>query len=566
MSNEERANPFRSQNRANFPPLDEFFDSGISSPADDNSFANFSPEQSFCSRATTSTACHDFSMDMSIGGRAAMAEHRHHVQKYGIDGAAADRSGGDRSSSLSEEDDWDRLMDDSHSHVSLSSTAILGSRKLDEINSSRISRQTHSPEDSYCDDASSSFFDKSIVRTLMTPERVRTRSQEEMQKAMGVTLVRGRVHDSSDSLADDSVGCSTTNGSTCSGMERMFHAALRFNDDFDVQSSFMREDESFSAGRSGGKDKSSSVSFAADTSFATNDSRYGSKRNQRQGRFLENEFNEGLECEDLEFLSSSASPIHKRNKDDSYCGDSSFFGSPSSPSFARVNLELNEASSPPSSSFSTPKASPNRECQTTPLRSGRQVVETDMRATHFSFLGLSPIDSQTGVTTAERHSRSTSLPIQFDESTKKKLFSDEPEYSPLKLSITHESIEILPKKYLNKSSTTSTMKSEESYSSYSSSSPMTSEGATSIHRSRTFGSNSNFRLNSMGKDKSITKTVHKPKLSNGNICNNTSGDPENPQFFEENRRGVRLSRASKLKELGLERVCSMPDYRRSTNF
>ena len=85
-------------------------------------------------------------MDMSIGGQVAMAEHRHHVQKYGIDGApAADTSGGDRSSSLvSEEDDWDRLMDNRHLHGSLPSTAILGSRKLDNINSSHISCQTHS--------------------------------------------------------------------------------------------------------------------------------------------------------------------------------------------------------------------------------------------------------------------------------------------------------------------------------------------------------------------------------------------------------------------------------------
>ena len=86
---------------------------------------------------------------------------------------------------------------------------------------------------------------------------------------------------------------------------------------------------------------------------------------------------------------------------------------------------------------------------------------------------------------------------------------------------------------------------------------MTSEGAASIHCSRIFGSNSNFLLNSMGEDKSITNTVHKPMLLNDNIRNNTSGDPENPQFFEENRRGVRLSRASKLNELGLEKACSM---------
>ena len=115
MNNRKRTNPFRSQ-RINFPPLDEFFQQpsgGRSSPSDSNSLAH-SLDQSFCSRTTTSAPCYDFSMDMSIGGQAALTEHRHHVQKYGIDNAGGeqngllDSDGGDRNSSLSDGDDWDR--------------------------------------------------------------------------------------------------------------------------------------------------------------------------------------------------------------------------------------------------------------------------------------------------------------------------------------------------------------------------------------------------------------------------------------------------------------------------
>ena len=66
-------------------------------------------------------------------------------------------------------------------------------------------------------------------------------------------------------------GPHTLCSSTGSGFQNFFHVALHFNEDFDEQSSFAKEDVTFSANRLSGRDKSSYVSFAADASFATND-------------------------------------------------------------------------------------------------------------------------------------------------------------------------------------------------------------------------------------------------------------------------------------------------------
>eukprot|EP00569_Conticribra_weissflogii_P020559 CAMPEP_0171434054 /NCGR_PEP_ID=MMETSP0881-20121228/8928_1 /TAXON_ID=67004 /ORGANISM="Thalassiosira weissflogii, Strain CCMP1336" /LENGTH=587 /DNA_ID=CAMNT_0011954705 /DNA_START=278 /DNA_END=2041 /DNA_ORIENTATION=+ len=578
MNNRDRTNPFRSPNRVNFPPLDEFFESNTNSStaeataAEENSFTN-SPEQSFSSR---NSACwNDFSMDMSIGGRAAMAQHRHYVAKHGIDGAEAEEEGGsptdsvgmsgaEKSSSLSEGDDWDRFMDDSYSLVSFSSTAILAARKsVDEGNLSRIGRVlSESPEDSYADDASSSFFDKSTVRVLMTPEKIRTQAVPKPDAELGtndVTVQRGRDHAFSESLIDQSVDCDTNISSNCSGVEGMLHAALRFHDDFDLQSSFNPEDEpSFAAGKSSST-KNASVSFAADTSFVTHDNRYGSRRKQQQqqARILENEL-EGEKLPNGEFNFLFGSPIRKSNeKDGSFCGDSSFLASPIvSPAFSRVNSEISKVSSPSSPLVnSPPRRKPSPDRSVTPIRSGRRshAMKTH-HSTNLSFIGLSPIDTQMGGIPLERCSRSVSLPLEFDDNMKKKLFDDEPDHTTMHFAISHDCIEVLPKKMCGESGNDSTVKLEESYFSESSASQSRSEEHINpIRHSREFGTNSASRLNSMYNNPLL------PKRQAWGSMRQSAESPNRLNICEESRRGVRLSRASKLKELGLERACSLPE-------
>lgn len=504
-----------------------------------------------------------------------MAQHRHYVSKHGIDGSEAEEesgspavsvgmSGAEKSSSLSEGDDWDRFMDDSYSLVSFSSTAILAARKsVDEGNLSRIGRVlSESPEDSYADDASSSFFDKSVVRVLMTPEKIRTQAVPKPDAELGtndVTVQRGRDHVFSESLIDQSADCDTNISSNCSGVGGMLHAALRFHNDFDLQSSFNPEDESsFAAGKSSSA-KNASVSFAADTSFVTHDSRYGSRRKQQQqqARIMENEI-EGRKLPNGEFNFLFGSPIRKNNEiDGSFCGDSSFLVSPVvSPAFSRVHSEISKVSSPSSPLvMSPPRKQPSRDRSVTPIRSGRRSRALKTRhSTNLSFIGLSPIDTQIEGIPPERSSRSISLPLEFDDNMKKKLFHDEPDHTTMHFAISHDCVEVLPKKMCGGSGDDSTVKLEESYYSESSASQSRSEEDINPTRhSRKFGTNSASRLNSMHNNPLL------PKRQAWGSMRQPAESPNRLNIFEESRRGVRLSRASKLKELGLELACSLPD-------
>lgn len=517
-----------------------------------------------------------------------MAEHQYHVRKYGIDGASSpDQEGGTgiggRSSSLSSEgEDWDRLMDDTVSNVSFCSTAIVGSAKKSDycMNMSRTSQPSPSPDRSV--DVSSSFFDKSIIQSLLTPEKIRAKQSkdEDEENAIvgGVTLSRGRVHDSSDSL------CCSTNVSSCTGVEEMFHAALRFHDDL-LQSSFTREDDSIVVGRSD-KDKSSSVSFAADTSFATNDSRFMSRRKGHR-KVQENEHEEVTLG--LDFL--SASPIHNNNKDDSFAVDSSFFGSPISPAFSRVGEKSTILrGSPPSSTLTTPRGSPlssalttprssPRGRQTTPLRSGKQVTIGD-QTTFASLLGLTPEDQPRSSPPSETQSAVPSSP--FDACSKKNLFPSEieeeveidsskkilfhsltaVEATSIEYSITHDSIELIRNTPSRQDYVSRVLSEGSSYLNLSSSTASVEEVPVSQFRS--FGTNATFRLNQVSvtnnnsPEKLIPIVIRKTNALNGNAGASYDRNVEN-FMHEENRRGVRLSRVSKLKALGLERVCSLRD-------
>ncbi|KAL3789004.1 hypothetical protein HJC23_012709 [Cyclotella cryptica] len=490
--NSKRTNPFRSLEKNNFPPLDDFFDPPKSNSRPSSAGSNpLCPDDSFCSRSSISVPCRDFSMDMSIGGRAAMAEHQHRIRKHGLDDDASTYDPVRKMSpSLSGSDDWGRIMDDTCSILSFSSSAFFNGQN---------DRSSEDVDTSV--DASSSFFDKSVISTLLTPEKIRS-ARDGANSDVGVTVFRGLAHDTNES-PDRSVGCCSTNvsNSHCSGVEEIFHAALRFHDE--MQESILSAGES----DSDGKNKSSSVSFAADTSFITNDGRSLARRKKSP------------ECTtELNFLFGS--PIQKQGNDDSFCVNSSFFGSPISPSLSGV-VEKDfsySLSSPPVRPCS--KSSPFIS-QTTPLRSGRQVSVED-QSSLASFVDWNLVDAQ----------------LEGSNLTpKKKLFEREPVPVTIECTVTEESIELVRH----------TPKTSNHHN----------DSMEIISQQRKFGSNAEIRMNRLTSNADSPEKLIPRVVRKSNVLS--------LHTLEENVRGVRLCRASKLKSMGLTRDCSAPDLSGNVN-
>eukprot|EP00956_Cyclotella_meneghiniana_P025807 scaffold54604_cov73-Cyclotella_meneghiniana.AAC.6 len=465
MNNNKRINPFRSIDKNNFPPLNDFFGRPPTAPA-----KLASPDESLCSNKSSTvspTKCDDFILDMSIAGRAAMAEHNSRIRKHGIDG---DNTPSDRNSSLSDSDDWGRLMDDTCTDVSFSSSAFVNS----QLNGSR----DRSRDADTSADTTSSYFDKSVIHSLLTPEKVRSQSADDR-----LTLQRGQaLYENDDSPNSLTSGCCTNIGSRCSGVEEMFHAALRFHNDLQE-----------SGDSKSGKDKSSSVSFAADTSFLGGEGRSTARRKRPS--------DDNNAIEDLNFLFGS--PINKN--DDSFAASSSFFGSPISPSLSGVEKEIKHS---PSSSLVSNKSS--LHIKTTP--SGAEGPSLA------SILGLTPDQSELE---------------DNDRILKKNLFQSETEpIMTVECAITEDSIELVH-------STPNKLK-------------LRDNNIETTVRTRMFGLDAASRFNQCSnvKEKQI-KTPNidlRPKLPHD--VPNTLND--------ENVRGVRLCRASKLKALGFveSSVCS----------
>mmetsp|Transcript_29732 Transcript_29732/g.54590 ORF Transcript_29732/g.54590 Transcript_29732/m.54590 type:complete len:677 (+) Transcript_29732:481-2511(+) len=664
-SRKKRANPFRSRDRTNFPPLDEFFEQEQQPSSNNGGYGSSPTKTDICNTSAILFNELNFSVDMSIAGKAEMAQHRYLVQKYGIDGIRHQQQG-DRGSSgspdnskkqgarLSEGDDWDRIMDDSCTNISFSSTVIATPRpRSNDI----VGYRTPSPDQS-CDEdgddddscTGSSFFDKSVIQSLKTPEKMRFKMGDQSEEESRVTLSRGQVHDSNDSMSSimDDPERSTNISSTGTDFAHMFHAALRFNEDFDEQESsfFVKEEGSFSADRQSSKDKSkdksSSVSFAADTSFATSDIRYPSNNQKRQ----ETSFENGLkEC-------SFASPIHKGKNEESFedgLNEYSFaspiqkqrndesFGTDSFKEFSLLSSSLHGQNNNESfgagsfKEFSSLSPTPIHEqdnggnlgsdlrfvvCQTSPSLSHRAersisspespacstptvslggghatalLNERREKIKHSPLLlGLSPIDSHVadrnlkpsssvpfggkhvtslvpierspiGVNSSRRVRKinsQSSVPDNDDEFTKKHLFPEEDEIcelSSLNLEIHDESVELVQKMPLDICCTDPTMKSEDSFLEQTLTSHL-SEEVSPFSYNRTFGSNAAFRINS-----NVTN-VRRSDRGGGTSANNDSVQREENRG---NRRGVRLSRLSKLKELGLEHVLSSSQESRS---
>ncbi|KAL9180402.1 hypothetical protein ACHAXT_008372 [Thalassiosira profunda] len=461
-----------------------------------------------------------------------MAQHTYHVQKYGIDGPGGVRyelgngSPGKRGARTQEGDEWDRIMDDAVSNVSFSSTAIGSARKA--------GYHTPSPDQSSDDDSGDSFFDKSAVEKLATPEKARRQLGEGGEKAGMVTGFRGQACDDSSSSIDNSPERSTnvSGMSAGSGFANMFQAALRFNRDFEEQPSFMKEEASISPEDS--QEKSPMVSFAADTSFASKVS--PARQRIPQIRSLENNPNglEGLDVtptrvqsngenntDYLNGLESIASPGHQNNISWSF-GD-----------------HMNFVEDLAAGNTSTPKVDLAPKCP------------EKQSASHLQTLGISPIcnsagkgklKSPTPMPFDEKH---ITLATPFDESVQldesqrsvlreKCLFPEEPERS-LSIEIADEGIEVVAPKKQHDTCLTATMVTLEESLLDEVPSTSLSEEASPFSYKRTFGSNAAFRINA------------KAAGGMGSSCNDSDSG---------NRRGVRLSRLSKMKELGLERALS----------
>lgn len=373
----------------------------------------------------------------------------------------------------SDSDEWGRIMDDACSIVSFSSSAFFNKDKSRE--------EVDTVESSCC------YFDKSVIDSLLTPEKVRMQ-----QYSANVTSMRGRA-EVKDESPDRSSDCRTN----VTGVEEMFHAALRFHDD--LQTSVLSSE---------GKDKSSSVSFAADTSFlSTIDGRSVPRKKKP-------------EIEELNFLFGSPA-----NKDDSFI-NSSFLGSPISVKRS-PSLEIspclsaaNASEIQHSPSFSAEwNGSTSRILSTTPLRAGKHVTIED-QSSFASMLGLTPLQSELE-------------PEVREPSPKKNLFSEttEPDTTMDELArveCSEESIELVR---------------------YTPTKPQYDHSIT-LPRPRVFGSNLQNRLNHRA-DNSIDSSIDSSDI--GNFGTLRHQDYKN----DENVRGVRLCRASKLKALGLRSV-SLP--------
>ena len=476
-----RTNPFRSADKNNFPPLDDFF-----SPRRPPIHTRSSPDESFCSKS--SEHCHDFSMDLSIAGRAAMAEHNYRVRKYGIDGSHS----APNNSMLSDSDDWGKIMDDTCSIASFSSSAF-----FHRLNGSRDrSRDTDTSLD-----ISNSYFDKSVIQSLLTPEKIRSTTDNPL--SAGVTLSRGTTHRTGS--PETSSGCCTNISSRCDEVEEMFHAALRFHDD--LQESIVSTGDS-------GKGKSSSVSFALDTSFLSTIDGRGRKK---------------AETEELNFLFGS--PINKSDNDESFAINSSFLSGLYSPSPSRISSELKQSPGivdrslrhyPLSSELSITTSS-SHASHATPLREGKHNNLED-QSHYASILGLTPVKAASDCNDLDQGTPRKNL---FQNDIIPTTADFEPE--TIECTITDDSIELVrhtPKK-----------------------SHVYDHSSISVIRPRQFGSNASSRFN---------VDNNKIQMSPSAVLSEKSRPYRQPEICinDENVRGVRLSRASELRALGLESASS----------
>ncbi|KAL7445937.1 hypothetical protein ACHAXM_011756 [Skeletonema potamos] len=350
-NNKSRMNPFIDSSRENFPPLEEFFRNEPS-----ETHTNSSSRQSMHRSARSFTSiCNDFSLDMSIAGQAAMAHHRYQIEKYGIDGDKLNKNNDEDISPLSEEKDWDRIMDSNFSPCNQSIT----------FSTSRMLCESQILSPSNLTEVSDSYFDKSVIEALKTPEKHSGGNTSIEQPICGVILSRG--NDNLDYSDDENSILGSPDASThvtnTSGLNGIFRAAMRLHNDLDKNSTRSDENEStvstndvFSS-RKGSK--SLSVSFAGDESFVIEHDSSSTKKIQRN-------------CDDDEEMDEFGdfllSPICKENKDVTFCVDSSFIAHQSSPCCSCVK----------NSCLNSPGVSPGSSGEMTKTPLARQMLSTSL--------------------------------------------------------------------------------------------------------------------------------------------------------------------------------------------
>ena len=630
-----RTNPFKSsQNqRTNFPPLEGFF-KGDKDGDDDEAVATEpgtinlgDSNHSFHSRSKTCPSdLLNFSVDMSIAGKAELAQHRYHVSKYGIDNSFLMPSSNDSSPDGTpfkrrERDEWDRLMDDSNpvdcSMISLSSTAVLDrsavqlgavAKQLSSINNKRNAKvvvgiaRTPSPEkspdqssdddDDTLNDTSnrSSFFDRSMIQSLITPVKSRYKLAS-VQDQMLVNKQRGQeCYESSSTEDEESPAKSEThNGSTFE------HMILRFNEDFDNDVDKTEDEEGESPSKN-----TSVVSFAADTSFRTGDtslslSKKKKRKKKRRNSLKSNSSSKEKESfikealKGLDLLSTQADP-EQQQKIDEISNALKGLGilSSTSPIPKQQNLSYRSTSSPSShgvSSLESPGLTPS------PTSDETSILKKKPSPTDLNNLLLSPIDVDKSRLSEvpfdeEKGRRRGSSSVPFDESVyrqtimkplkhvdsqsslmsteftdKRNLFQDEKN---------QESNASMNKKKFDHCCTLSTVKSEESYLDDKADDFGDFVSIDKIEPNKLSG-DIECTLSGVGEGESPTPFKHKRRIlvdvTSRLNCNNgdtPSGGLDNTldeDFKEEERRGVRLCRLEKMKQLGLTHLLTKPSRR-----
>jgi len=531
---------------------------------------------------------------MSIGGKAELAQHRYHVQKYGIDGVQNSNSdivrNSDYYSSDDEEDndrnkgdDWDRFMDITNDNINISFSAKSDTTKRG--GKVRVGYTTPSPDQSSSDDDSGNnyfFENKAAIQSLATPEKCRYKledADQERTTAWGVTYTRGMQNQDVSSESDDSPNRSTNVSSTSTGsvLERMFRTVLRFNDDFDDELSSSEEDEGSDDDRSSVSDRdivvndrNSSVSFAADISFGFNED-------------FDDHFPSFMKEEESSLEADRSSPGRDRSSDKnssiSFAADTSFAASeikfhPSPPPYSskRRDRKASTTSSPTSISSQRKGRNSSKERSSPPCIGSR-------------ITGLSPI----GAFGPERNLKSpTSAPYDrtpvldelavlphpddefqsnaypADECTNRKLF-DEYQFKSSSLCIDYNKhTDEMRTKSVDQCCTQTTVASIESYYETEILTSL-SEELSPFSYSRTFGSNAAFRINSSatttdGKSADrYSETLH-------DAPNEISEFTSNENRRGQNRRGVTLDRSAKLKALGLGYKLSQSNNRAPNDY
>jgi hypothetical protein len=274
---QKRTNPFLVGDRINFPSLDEFFVVDDDDISGNNGVKDSYAEHSF--QSTIAVVCEqqqvlDLSIDISIGDMAELAHHHYQVQKYGIDKSS--QQGEDTENSRNY--DWDCIMDPDVSNDNLSSSPSTDIPDIESTNKENNSQQRNasrlcrsSPPPSSigssidCNDSSgSSFFDKSIIQSLRTPDKIicnfRNIIENERVWSMTTTTRRDGIlqHDNDSSLDEEDSPNQSSNDSSPDRVlfEKRFATVLHFHDnEFNERTAFVNDNS-----------KEYSV-YSADTSF-----------------------------------------------------------------------------------------------------------------------------------------------------------------------------------------------------------------------------------------------------------------------------------------------------------